>query len=183
MLRIPEQMAGLALYIVPLALALSWAATIAGRRECQPGSRHTAVFSVFCVYVVVLATLTLAPPPIFTTNGSAGTNLVPLFYSARCFVPNPGQPSTTRFCLQTIGGNVVVFIPLGILLPLVSRTMWSLRRVAIVALVGSISIETLQWVGQWVGSPRWTDVDDVIWNVTGAVVGYVLIRWARSSNR
>lgn len=141
------------------------------------------MFAVFCVYVALLATLTLAPPPIFTAKGGAGTNFVPLFYSVRCFVPNPGQPSTTLFCVQTIGGNVAAFIPLGILLPLVSRTMWSLRRVVIVALIGSISIETLQWVGRWVGSPRWTDVDDVIWNVAGAIVGYHLIRLARFTRR
>ncbi len=141
------------------------------------------MFALFCIYVAVLATLTLAPPPISTSNGITGTNLIPLLYSARCFVPNPGQPSTTLFCVGTIGGNVAVFIPLGILLPLVSREMWSLRRIAIVALIGSISIEALQWVGQWVGSPRWTDVDDVIWNVAGSAVGYILIRWVKLSNR
>lgn len=58
--------------------------------------------------------LTLAPAPISMSNGLFGTHLVPVIHSINCFVPNPGQPSTAAFCLRTIVGNLVMFVPLGI---------------------------------------------------------------------
>ena len=44
------------------------------------------------------------------------------------------------------------------------------------ALVVSVSIEIVQFAGRWVGNNRWTDVDDVIFNVAGALLGYLMLR-------
>ncbi len=174
--NIVRQLAGLALYVGPMAVALSLAARLAHRTEAREGSHHLAVFWCFCIYVVLVATLTLAPPPISLANGSYGNNVVPMLYTLRCFVPNPGQPSTTAFCLRTILGNVAIFLPLGVLLPLVFESKSSVARVALVAAAGSVSIEFFQWFGRWVGSARWSDIDDVIFNVVGAVIGYAFYR-------
>ncbi len=140
---------------------------------------HAAAFAAFSVYVVILGVLTLAPPSMSTANGSFGINLVPVLQSIGCFVPNPGQPSTTAFCLQTMGGNFAMFIPLGFLVPLISEEVSSARALLVVATATSIAIELLQYTGRWLGTPRWTDIDDVLLNVAGALAGYALLRGAR----
>lgn len=149
--------------------------------------RRPVIFWYFCAYVTVLALLTLAPPPISMSNGLYGTNLVPLLHSMSCFVPNPGQPSTTLFCVRSIVGNVMMFAPLGIIVPLFAAELWSARRVVLVALGSSVSIEVLQFFGRYVGNPRWSDVDDVIFNVVGAMVGYgvlvVVVAHAKGGTR
>jgi Glycopeptide antibiotics resistance protein len=169
------RLAGLGLFVGPVAVALSLTAYFIRRRA--PGTvQNTAAFVCFSIYVGIAGTVTLAPPPLSVGNGHFGSNLVPLVYSFRCFIPNPGQPSTTRFCLETIVGNVALFVPLGALLPLMLRRDMPARTVFIVALVASISVETLQFVGRWVGNARWSDIDDVIFNVAGALVGYVIFQ-------
>jgi len=181
--EIIRQLAGLLLFIGPLALGLSCAARFVSRDGFREGVPGVAIFWWFCLYIGLLATLTLAPPPMSMSNGSYGTRLIPLIYSARCFVPNPGQPSTSEFCVRTIFGNIAIFIPLGLMLPLLSRSLLSIRKVLNVAVVASVSIEILQFAGRWFGSYRWSDVDDVIFNVTGAALGYGLLMAAVALSR
>ena len=69
-------------------------------------------------------------------------------------------------------GNIALFLPLGILLPLLSNRFRSLSRVLLVALCLSLSIETTQFVLRFVGNPRAVDIDDVILNTLGACLGF-----------
>lgn len=170
------QLAALALFVVPVAIALSLGAHVSRRSGEEETREGVSAFLCFCVYVVVVGATTLAPPPMSTGNGHFGTNLLPLINSFRCFIPNPGQPSTTRFCLETIIGNLALFVPLGALLPLLSRERTSAIRVLTIAGAASVSIESLQFAGRWVGNNRWSDVDDVIFNIAGAMAGFALFQ-------
>jgi len=69
-----------------------------------------------------------------------------------------------------------MFLPLGFLLPLVSTRTNSLKTVLATAFVASLGIEAAQFAGSWLGSSRWTDVDDILLNVIGALFGYTLLR-------
>jgi len=179
-----KEAATLALLVVTVSVALSLAAFVASQRQSERNAqRGVATFLCFSLYVALLGIVTLAPPPISWSNDQFGTNLVPLLYSVRCFVPNPGQPSTTAFCLQSIVGNLAMFAPLGIMLPLLSEELSSAKSVLTVSMAASISIELLQYVGRWVGNPRWSDVDDVLFNVIGALLGYGFLRLARAAAR
>ena len=141
---------------------------------------------LFTIYMIVIAIATLAPPPISPSNGWPGINLVPVMRSIGCFVPDPGQPSTTAFCTRIILGNIGLFFPFGLLFPLVFRRWHSAKAVAVAAITVSVSIELLQFAGRFLGSPRWTDVYDVLFNVIGALFGYLVLnmielaaRWGR----
>jgi glycopeptide antibiotics resistance protein len=78
-------------------------------------------------------------------------------------------------------GNIALLVPIGFLLPLVHRNI-SWKKALIVAVASGLSIEILQTVLR-VGI---FDIDDVILNALGAMIGYwiavVLIQWARSKN-
>jgi glycopeptide antibiotics resistance protein len=87
-------------------------------------------------------------------------------------------PRSVSFRLMI--GNVLAFVPLGILLPMAIRTRWSLLLVALVAVATSVAIEAGQYaISMWVGySYRSTDIDDVILNVLGAMIGgAIFVAW------
>lgn len=66
-------------------------------------------------------------------------------------------------------GNVVMFIPLGFLLPRIWRKLRGFFRTILTIAVLVIAVEILQYV-TLLGS---LDIDDFILNITGAVIGYI----------
>ncbi|KON73196.1 hypothetical protein M768_09640 [Cellulosimicrobium cellulans F16] len=70
--------------------------------------------------------------------------------------------------------NVLVFVPLGMLLPLLlARTSW--WRAVAAAAAFSLAIEVVQYVtSHLLGGGHIADVDDLLFNVVGGVLGYAL---------
>lgn len=67
--------------------------------------------------------------------------------------------------------NVVMFIPFGVFAPLLWRKLRSVKRTALAGLCFSFAIEMAQMF-----SGRLTDVDDLITNTLGAVIGCLIAR-------
>ncbi len=76
---------------------------------------------------------------------------------------------------QQVCLNFVLFVPMGILLPMVIKRMDDWRRVLVCGLLVSISIETIQVL--FIG--RLGDLDDVIANTLGCFAGYGIRKIAR----
>ena len=72
-------------------------------------------------------------------------------------------------------GNLVMLLPLGIYIPLMFPKLSGFFRVFIICLLVSISIELMQLIT----NVRSTDIDDVILNTSGAIVGYILYKFLR----
>ena len=73
------------------------------------------------------------------------------------------------------GLNVVMFLPLGFLIPTIWEELGKLRYILAAGCGFSVLIEVSQIL-----SLRGTDVDDVMMNTLGAVLGYGLYRlWDR----
>ncbi|MBQ1343456.1 MAG: VanZ family protein, partial [Firmicutes bacterium] len=76
-------------------------------------------------------------------------------------------------------GNLLLFIPFGWLVPLIWKKWDRLPRVAGAALALSFLIEASQLLNN-----RFSDVDDLIINTAGALLGYLLFRLtARPADR
>ena len=75
----------------------------------------------------------------------------------------------------TFGANVVLFIPLGILLPLRWPALDSGVLVTLVSGLLAGVIESLQYV---MDLGRVTQVDDVIFNAMGGLIGWIFLRTA-----
>ncbi|MEU2348874.1 VanZ family protein [Modestobacter sp. NPDC049651] len=74
--------------------------------------------------------------------------------------------------------NVLVFLPLGVLLPLVAR-LRSWWRVLLVGLLLSLAMELVQLVNALVGhGGHIADVNDLLANTVGAPLGYAVLRAA-----
>ncbi|KQL44779.1 antibiotic resistance protein VanZ [Brevibacillus choshinensis] len=74
--------------------------------------------------------------------------------------------------LYNVLGNVALFMPLGMLVPILFRSFQSIHRVFFTALVSSLTIEFLQF---WLALGSF-DVDDLLLNIVGALIGYAVFR-------
>jgi glycopeptide antibiotics resistance protein len=75
--------------------------------------------------------------------------------------------------------NVIMFVPYGVLVPLVWRAADAVRKLALLAALSSTAIELTQLVlGVTVGSRRTVDINDVLANTAGALLGLLILRLA-----
>ena len=83
---------------------------------------------------------------------------------------------SSEYSYKNIGGNIIGFVPLGILLPLVFPFFQYFFRVTGAVFLISLLFETTQlFAGIGV-----FDVDDLILNTAGGIIGYILyasIKW------
>ena len=102
------------------------------------------------------------PPLVFDASAvfPLRVNLVPLVHLFRY--------GSVRDILWNVTGNAAMFVPSGILLPMVYRNCRSFRKTAAAGALLSLCIEILQLPFQ----ARASDVDDLILNTLGAVAGY-----------
>jgi len=138
----------------------------------------------FVVYLsgLVVATLLANHNSRLAAEAAMGIDLRPNLGSLTCSSALLPNGSTARaFCLHNAKGNVMLFFPLGILLPLVWRRLRFWRVIGI-AVALSVSIEIIQYFSRaW--SNRSVDVNDVILNVVGACLGLVLVATLRLLQR
>ena len=95
-------------------------------------------------------------------------NLVP-FESIAAYLLNFDSYNFDVWFFNTFG-NILVFLPLGIFLPVLFPRMRTAFRVIISAFSCSLAIELIQFV-TWLGQ---FDVDDLILNAAGAYIGYAI---------
>ena len=143
--------------------------------------RREILLLMFVVYLSALAAVTLTPnrSSRLLAEGTGGIELHPNLASLTCSSAILPTGSTARaFCVHNARGNVMLFFPLGIFIPLVWRRLrfWSVIGIAIAL---SCSIEILQYVSSAWGSYRAADVNDVILNVLGACLGLALVSLLR----
>ena len=148
----------------------------AGKPRPAPRERHVmalpirllamlCAFGFMVAFAVVLARLTLEPSP--ASVALTHTNLHP-GRSLRAYLDQPAL----RDAVKQIGGNVLLGIPFGILVPIVAPGARGLLRVLLLTAVVMLLVEFAQ--GALV-TGRAFDIDDVILNTTGALIGYVLL--------
>ena len=129
---------------------------------------------VAAVAVVLVLWFTLREAPEVTFANLTGSNLVPLRHhlaALRCWLDDCDAAAVAaRYLVVDVLGNVGLFVPLGLSLAAVSTRPSRGGRFLVAvgsALSLSIAIEVLQ-LGL---ASRASDVDDVLFNTVGAMLG------------
>lgn len=127
---------------------------------------------LFILYLCLLAYLMFFSESFGRTDTSRGYqyNLIPLREISRYF--RHFHTIGPLLFLINIGGNVAAFLPFGFFLPIISRRSRKWYNTCMLGFGFSLMLETLQLIFM-VGS---FDVDDMILNTLGAVLGYVIYR-------
>jgi len=122
-------------------------------------------FLFMVAFAAVLARLTLHPSP--ASEALTHTNLRP-GRSLRAYLDQPAL----RDAVRQIGGNILLGVPFGVLAPVVAPRTRGFLRVLVLTAVVMLLVEFAQ--GALV-TGRAFDVDDVILNTSGALLGYLLL--------
>ncbi|GAA3505203.1 VanZ family protein [Streptomyces albogriseolus] len=122
-------------------------------------------FAFMVVFAVVLARLTLQPSP--ASEALTHTNLHP-GRSLRAYLDQPAL----RDAVKQIGGNILLGVPFGVLAPVVAPRTRGFLRILVLTAVVMLLVEVAQ--GALV-TGRAFDIDDVILNTAGALLGYLLV--------
>ncbi|MGW7309703.1 VanZ family protein [Streptomyces sp. NPDC054835] len=116
-------------------------------------------------FAAVLARLTLgesaASVPLVHNNLTPGRSI-------EAYLRQPAFVETVK----QLGGNVLLGMPFGVLLPLLSRRTRGFVRVALVTVCTMLLVELVQ--GALV-TGRAFDIDDVLLNTAGALLAYLLV--------
>jgi glycopeptide antibiotics resistance protein len=138
--------------------------------------RREILLLTFVVYLSGLAAATLLPNhnSRLAAEAAMGIDFHLNLASLTCSSANLPRGSTAQaFCVHNARGNVMLFFPLGVLIPLVWRHLrfWSGIQIAIAL---SSSIELVQYFSRaWIN--RSADVNDVLLNVFGVSLGFALV--------
>ena len=150
----PTSLLGLLVICVMLVMIFKKNKTI-------PKIRTTILLVVFYYYLCVMLTKIVGIPTL-----SEYIRLLELGESF--FNPNINIiPFSDGFSLGFIF-NIFLFIPLGFLCPFISKSYKSIKSIFVIGCGLSFTIEITQLFTLW----RATDIDDLIANTVGALVGY-----------
>ena len=131
----------------------------------------------FVVYLSGLAVATLIPNHNSrqAAEAAVGIDVRPNLASLTCSSAILPKGSTAQaFCVHNARGNVILFFPLGILLPLVWTRLRFWRGIQIATAI-SVSIELIQYLSRAWGSQRSADINDVVLNGLGACLGLAFV--------
>lgn len=96
-------------------------------------------------------------------------NLIPLWNTIQDIRSSPQET------IALIAYNLILLIPFGFLLPFAfSHCNWEWKKIAILSFAFVLLVEILEYF-----SGRYMDIDDIVINTIGALVGYALYRCCR----
>ena len=161
LISIPVYLIGRALFIRSKHIKINW-------------QRETLLF-LFVVFAVGLASQTIIPKFEFgvngfniVQNGVHKTNLIPFKVLAETYREVFINGYINYFIINFLG-NIVLFIPFGLCIPLLWKT--STRKTAFLGFCSSLFIELCQLF-----LARGTDVDDLILNTSGVMLGLLIYK-------
>jgi glycopeptide antibiotics resistance protein len=143
-------------------------------RQLLPPGRRILAWLLLIVYSAMLVYwMFLGFGRTVQLDGPLRYNLEPL-RTVRLYIDMSNGVSYSGRIVNLLG-NVAVFVPFGILLPLVTSGGRSLLRLTLVSVPSILVLELLQMLLR-VGS---LDIDDLLLNLLGVWAGYALLRLVR----
>lgn len=134
------------------------------------------LYTLFIIYITALVSVTLFP---IVYQADA----VELRYGYEFnFIPLEGIISAFKdggsAAIRNVGGNLLLLLPLGFIMPIISKHKNKFFVVLISGICTAVGIELLQYIiGCIIGYMyRAVDVDDVILNLSGCLVGFALFK-------
>ena len=134
---------------------------------------HEIFLFIFVLFITGLASQTILPKFEFGVNGFRivanrihETNLIPFKVLKETYNEVFINNNFNYFLINFLG-NIIMFIPIGFLIPLLWNT--SFKKVIIIGLCSSLFIELVQLF-----LARGTDIDDVFLNTLGVFLGLLI---------
>ena len=138
---------------------------------------HEITYNVFVIYLIILVGYTLFPIDI-----RFGERYI-YYQDFINYVPIVSLLKIKAFDLliRNIGGNIAMFIPIGLLLPVLWEKFRNFKNSLLVILSMSLLIEIFQCIENIfaLSIRRICDIDDIILNTIGGIVGFGVFKVSR----
>lgn len=138
-----------AVFIIPLWMLY--------HKICFHSWKRTMIYMVFAFYMTAVLAL-VGFPNITLLKIEVTVNVIPFIYMI---------PDFANACL-----NVLLFIPFGFFLPTLWEKFRNVKSTIVAGLLTTLFIEISQLF-----TGRATDIDDVITNILGTIIGYYIACW------
>ncbi|MFR9241609.1 MAG: VanZ family protein [Clostridium baratii] len=142
--------------------------------------KHLIYKNLFILYILMVINVTIFPLVIDTQRAIdvfASTNFIPFKETMSSFNGLSASFSTSfaiKLFLINILGNIILFMPLGFLLPIINQNFNNIKSIFKISLFTTISIESFQFINSFFGGFRVTDIDDIILNILGGLLGFLI---------
>jgi glycopeptide antibiotics resistance protein len=135
-----------------------------GRQRPVP-IRYRLIWAlIFLIYLAALVYLIFY----FTERGEGGVNLE-LFREIKRFYNAIRENVLTITAYQNLLGNVILFIPFGVIFPLITNRRFTLPKTALAGFTTILAIESTQYLT----NTGVFDVDDFFLNGIGIILGWL----------
>ena len=124
---------------------------------CFHSRKRTIIYMIFGFYLTAVLSL-VGFPNIISLKVELTVNIIPFVYMIDDLV---------NACL-----NVLLFIPFGFFLPVLWKEFRSVKRIFAAGFTMTLFIEAAQ-----IFTFRATDIDDIITNIAGTLIGYLIAYW------
>jgi glycopeptide antibiotics resistance protein len=142
------------------------------------------VFSFFYLYILALIKIVFLPFPLDgiavkslqdMSSGAPIINVIPLKTIVETLIYSR---FLSHFAIQILG-NILLFVPMGVFVPLLNRKLDSLKKGFVFFLLLSISVELIQLIASisFNAAYRFADIDDIILNVLGGMIGFLVYKF------
>ncbi|MCM2979048.1 VanZ family protein [Priestia aryabhattai] len=145
------------------------------RKQNKPTFIYRLAFYSFIIYSLFTLKYTFFPFPI----GNDAIMEYKILGLHNNFIPFKDVVSNDKFNAYPVLGNIALLLPLGIYVPLLfSKKEFKVNLT--VGLMISVFIETMQFIlSSLIGvTYRTTDINDIIFNGTGYVIGYFIFSFS-----
>lgn len=140
---------------------------------------HITCFLLY-FYIIIVISITVFPIPM---HKELLNDVRQIWMLKNNFVPFKSMYEIVKTMylptiLRQVGGNILLFVPLGYLVPIVFKKVSTINKVLLIGLSCSVGIELLQALISLLirATYRVTDIDDVILNTIGTLIGFIMLK-------
>jgi|GEM_PF-1784737 len=140
--------------------------------------KRELVLFIFVAYISAVFSITIAP---VTMSGisepvKSPVNFLPVIHTYQFYISTLADPSgvSTAYALGNIIGNLLLFIPFGMMLPCISPKFKKLQNIVTTTFFCSFFIEFCQVILGFFDTYRTADIDDIVLNTLSGVIGWLI---------
>ncbi|CAN5513817.1 hypothetical protein BH11BAC3_BH11BAC3_39450 [soil metagenome] len=170
------------LFVLPVWIIVRIAISIIGYKNSGKllNTKKELLLLLFVTYLTSVLCLTLTPASLthFNNPNQLRFNYIPFvkLYKDICYMFKISYYEATEIVLENLLGNILLFMPMSIFIPLLFPKYESLKSVVTICVLLSFSIELIQYLMLNYGTNRTADIDDIILNTFGGYLGFIIYR-------
>lgn len=142
--------------------------TLSYKRNEKINISREFIINLFFIYFLIVIYLTFFKKGLLFIDfrNEKNINIIPMLETIYMF---KDTSIGIQNSLYNVFGNIILFIPFGFIVPLLYKYYNKLSCIVLYAVTASLTIETIQFFT----NINVTDIDDVIFNTFGAILGFI----------